>query len=95
MAGSDELHDEEKERRSTGCFVEPVMEKRGRFGGELEVEGLRVESRLFDADFFEDGVGQAYGWKGVPSIICSLRCKRCDGLPIPDQSLEELRRRKH
>ena len=48
---------------------------------ELGVEGLSVESWLLDADFFGDGVGRAYGWKGVLSIVRSLRCKRCDSLP--------------
>jgi hypothetical protein len=88
VAGSDELDNEEKERRSPGCFFEPVLEKSEEFSvEELGVEGLSVESWLLDADFFGDGVGRAYGWKGVLSIVRSLRCKRCDSLPSSEISL--------
>ena len=58
MAGSEELDNEEKERRSPGCFF-AVFEKRDEFSvEELGVEALREESWLLEADFFGDGDGR-------------------------------------
>ena len=81
MAGSDELDNEENERRSPGSFF-MEFEKREEFNvEELGVEGLSDESRLLEADFFGDGVGRVYGWNEVLAMVRSLRCKRCERLP--------------
>ena len=81
-AGSDELDNEENERRSPGCFCVAQLENRDEFSvEELGVEGLRDESWLLEADFFGDVDGRAYGWKGVFVTERSFRCKRCDSLP--------------
>lgn len=57
------------------------FEKREEFRvEELGVEGVSDEILLFVGDFFGDGDGRAYGWKGELSIVRSLRCKRCDSL---------------
>jgi hypothetical protein len=45
VAGSEELDSEENERRSPGCFIGEVFEKREEFSvEELGVEGLSEES---------------------------------------------------
>ena len=61
MAGSDELDNEEKERRRPGCLFVAQFEKREELSvEELGVEGLSDDSWLLE-DFFGDGDGRAYG----------------------------------
>jgi len=82
-AGSDELDKEENERRRPGCFVGEFENSEELSVEELGVEGLSDESWLLDTDFFGDGDGRAYGWKGVLTMARSFRCKRCDNLQNP------------
>jgi hypothetical protein len=60
VAGSDELDSEENERRSPGCLMFGVFEKRDEFSvEELGVEGPSDERWLLADDFFGDGDGRA------------------------------------
>lgn len=81
-AGSDELDNEENERRSPGCFFVALFENKDEFSvEELGVEGLSDENWLLETCFFGDVDGRAYGWKGVLVRVRSFRCRRCDSLP--------------